>query len=163
RTRKMTTKREKLLHAELALDPRRRGHPSAADLETTGFPSAPIPDRVRRPAELLDRRAIDQILGREVVDTLGTGTVGRGRRHRHNQGPKPHHLGRELVKLAKMISPVARSSTADHSSSASGSSRSTPPTSKSVPYTTGLRHSRLSRPATVARTRSKSIMGRFRR
>jgi hypothetical protein len=53
----MTTKREKLLHAELALDPRRRGHPSAAHLETTGFPSAPIPDRVRRPVELLDRRA----------------------------------------------------------------------------------------------------------
>src|SRR5262249_53534884 len=24
------------------------------------------------------------------------------------EGPKPHHLGRELVKLAKMISPVAR-------------------------------------------------------
>jgi len=37
----------------------------------------------------------------EVVDTLGTGTVGRGRRHRHNQGPKPHHLGRELVKLSQ--------------------------------------------------------------
>src|SRR5262249_16829930 len=79
------------------------------------------------------------------------------------EGPKPHHLGRELVKLAKMISPVARSSTANHSSSASGSSRGTAFSSwasSKEQKCVGLRHTRDPQPATNASPYANLMIGR---